>query len=62
MPKTSPYATRHIDFADAIRSIAIESMKGDDVDARSQHLANYMRMPRGDVDFQVNEMIDVLSN
>jgi hypothetical protein len=61
MAHANAYATRHADFADAIRSIALQTIEGDDEADRRQHLANYMRMPRTEIDYQVAEMVDLLN-
>jgi hypothetical protein len=62
MARTDAYATRHADFADAIRSIALQTIDGDDDAQRRQHLANFMRLPRTEIDYQVSEMVDLLLN
>jgi outer membrane receptor for monomeric catechols len=60
MAHANAYATRNADFSDAIRSIALQTIEGDDEADRRQHLANYMRIPRAEIDYQVSEMVDLL--
>lgn len=60
MTHASAYASRNADFAGAIRAIALSTIDGDDDADRRQHLANYMRVPRADIDHQVSEMVDLL--
>lgn len=62
MAHANAYATRNADFSDAIRSIALQTIEGDDVADRRQHLANYMRIPRAEIDYQVSEMVDLLKD
>ncbi len=55
--RTGPQA-----FSDAIRSIAMEEIDGEDTGKRSQWLANRFRIPHDTVRIQVDEMIDLLTH
>lgn len=62
MAHVASYATRNADYADAIRSIAIEEMEGEDVAPRARHLANLMRIDIVAIRIDVVEMIDLLAD
>ena len=62
MAQTDAFATRTADFADAIRSIALEEIEGiSDLD-RPRHLANFMKVPFETVRYQIDEMVSLLAN
>lgn len=47
-------------FQDAIRSIALEEIDGQDVDKRTQWLANRTGVAVSTIQIQVAEMVDIL--
>ena len=49
-----------VNFQDAIRSIALEEIDGQDVEKRSQWLANRSGVAVSTIQVQVAEMVDIL--
>jgi hypothetical protein len=62
MAFATPANTNGADFIDAIRSIAIEQMEGENIEKRARHLANISGVGMPTLMMQVTEMVDILAN
>jgi hypothetical protein len=62
MAFATPARTNGADFIDAIRSIALQELDGENISPRVQHLANMTGLGASTVLVQVAEMVDILAH
>lgn len=62
MSFANPARITGADFIDAIRSIAIEQMDGENIEKRAHRLANISGVGMPTLMMQVTEMVDILAN